>query len=406
MDCLPTELLTLIFSFVVNGWTAENLRLLRISRRVQPIVRHILCGESLELRSYKDVDKLLRYFELYPAYAPSVKQLSIRLKDIDIKVSPSKSIDPAARMDNLSLAKLCYLCQNIQTLTFWSPFYFRCDPSRNDPDFEKMFGFRTLRHIQVFNDKPRFLVSLLQKYPHITKLEFFGVDGFQGWIDNCFDMQLPAYSFSAKSGKDTLPNSPLLPIGLTSILMPAGRENHKESITTIQDVIVHDLGLNSPFPTLQVLELALLDHGIDKLLFPLLRRIKHSIKSLRLSGEELRNDQMTTNKSIRQTLCNQFYALLLECDNLQLLCLSGLHLIAWDRGSKGYFPPALRTLILDQVTGTSVNFSLWLSTIISTPPSLSNLEIHFPLEVQFADEELERWDYIFQTHGVTFQWVL
>ncbi|KAH8929361.1 hypothetical protein BT69DRAFT_227672 [Atractiella rhizophila] len=401
LGSLPTELLISIFSFVVDGWTMENFNLLCIARRIQPIIGHLLCEKPPELRSYKDVDKLLRYLDLYPTYAPSVKYLSIRLKNSDTRLSPNRSIDPVARMDHLSLAKLCYLCTNIQKLTFWSPFEFPHDLGQNDPDFD-MFGFNSLCHIQLFNNQHGFLVSLLRKYIRITTLEILGREGyFRGWLGVISLTSILPHSEYSQSSKDVLPNFPLLPVGLTSILMPDSGNNR--SVTTVPDILVHDLGLNSTFPPLQVLELDLADHEADKLLFPLLRRIKRSIRSLRLSGNDYSIEAALTSRGERSSHCNQFYSLLLQCENLQLLSLHYLWLAAWDHGSTGYFTPALRTLIVDQITGTSIDFALWLSTIICASVPLSTVKTHFMREESpFTEEEAQLWKTIFHTHGVTF----
>ncbi|KAH8929363.1 hypothetical protein BT69DRAFT_227953 [Atractiella rhizophila] len=401
LDCLPTELLFLIFSFVVDRWTTANYGLLLISRRTQPIIRHLLCEKPPDVRSYEDVDRLLRYLTTYPTCGPSVKQLRIALKNRD--ETSNSSPDVATLMNDFSLAKLCYLCKNVRTLTFWTPFHFRCDPGQNSPDINRAFGFLALHHIQVYNNNPGFLVALLQKYPRITTLEVLTEDGSRGWFGDLepLDHWYPRQSWPTL--KDVLPNSPLLPSGLTSILMTEYGDD--SNLTTIPDIIVHDLGLNTGFPPLQVLELALFQHKTDELLFPLLKQIKGTIKSLRLAGDRYSIDPALTTKGERSPLCYQFYALLVECRSLEFLGLTTLHLAAWDHGLNGYLTPALGTLILDRITGTSLDFGLWLSTIISASLPLSTVKTHFLTEdPQFAssEQEIQRWKTIFQTYGVAF----
>ncbi|KAH8929362.1 hypothetical protein BT69DRAFT_227690 [Atractiella rhizophila] len=410
LDCLPTELLFSIFSFVVDRWTTATYRLLRISRRTQPIIRHLLCRKPPDVRSYKDVDRLLRYLTIYPTCGPSVKHLRIALKNSDMSVALNSSLDLTTLMGGFSLAKLCYLCKNVRTLTFWTPFHFRCDPGQNSPNINRTFGFLALRHIQVFNDEPGFLVSLLQKYPHISKLEVLQGDGDRDWFGDFepYDAWYPRYWYSRQSRrttiKDALPNSPLLPSELTSILMTQYEED--ANLTTIPDIIVHDLRLASHFPPLQVLELTLFCHKPDELLFPLLKKIKGSIKSLRLAGNKHSIDPLLTHSGQRSSLCYQFYALLVECRNLEFLGLTTLRLAAWDHGLTGYLTPALRTLMLDRITGTSADFGLWLSTIVSASLPLSTVRTHFLTdeEPRFpgSDQDVQRWQTIFQSHGVKF----
>ncbi|KAH8923471.1 hypothetical protein BT69DRAFT_1281430 [Atractiella rhizophila] len=112
-----------------------------------------------------------------------------------------------------------------------------------------------------------------------------------------------------------------------------------------------------------------------------------------------------TKTSLRSSHCNEFYALLLECGNLNILGLSYLGLSAWDHGSNGFFTPALHTLIIDAISGTSVDFPLWLSTLICASLPLSTLNICEMAAILFArspEEEVQRWKSIFQSHGVAF----